>query len=1121
MMKRIKISAWLFLVTLTALTTFPYQGRAQAVKFNAPFAPSAGYTNDTEKPYRQSISLNGLWHFEPCALPFGFKEGIDVTPELPAFSANDVDKIPIRIPSPWNANDFADHDGLGGDFNNFPSYPKSWEKIKMGWLYRKFTVPAEWKGKTVILHFDAVAGDAQVFVNGTKAGSHFDIFLPFDIDVTRLVKYGKENEITVGVRKASLFDKQGKYGRRTYQGGSFWGQHIAGIWQDVTLIAKPMLNISDIYVRPQLDSDLLVEQVTLTNNDPDTKRIGLQGKVYGWVNHAGSDVLSAPVPVSSLGKAPVLQLSQQQIVIPAGGTVTVTLQQKITGQLKTWSPDAPNLYGMVISINDHDVVMDNKYVRFGWRQTKIVGKDFLLNGSPIIVRGDSWHFMGIPQMTRRYAWAWFKALKDAHLNAVRLHAEPYPSFYLDMADEMGVMVLDESAMWASDGGPKFDDPAYWKDSERHLADLIRRDRDHPSVFGWSISNEIVPVIRNVMHNPPGLLDILISHYAIWADSCRRLDPSRPWISADGEDDGSGRLPTYIVHYGGFQAMDRGLKSPKPWGVGEAGNAYYGTPEQVAGTNGDRAYTSFEGRMEGVAASSYQSLVAQRQRKAVYRSVFNLVWYGLQPLALGLKDTSRAPQVNDGIFFSSFVEDVAGVQPERLGPYCTTLNPGYDPNYPLYKPWPLFEAIKDASGDTTIVSRWANIHPAARKTTPTVIVQPFKIIGGPGSELISNLKKLGILVDRSVNTGEKVLLIDGLHPPGENIKKEINEVTASGGRVIIFGADNGRLSKLNKLLPSPLEITDRKASSLVIEKDNPIVAGIGLADLYFSEQSPADVISTGLAGPFTNESNTVLADCNTDWLRWNKQPEYAKTISILRSEREKKPAGAVMISKQIGQGELLVTTFPLDSRLLKVELAARKILSNLGLPLDANVNSGAAITGNNLVHVLSSDGFTLPSLQEALSKIHVDPAKGALIKDGVQTDGHNWSSSYQDNGVFTLSGKNKKTVNSNEIVYLSFWVSSPRSLEDLLLEPNLPTVNFTAMTTGAVQIWLNGAPVLENTADGQQLKASVQSEPLKLKQGWNHFLIKLIRTGDQWTFSGHFTSNQPEFLKQLESAIEKP
>ena len=67
-----------------------------------------------------------------------------------------------------------------------------------------------------------------------------------------------------------------------------------------------------------------------------------------------------------------------------------------------------------------------------------------LNGKPYQLRGDSWHFMGIPQMTRRYAWAWFTAIKGMNANAVRPHAQIYPRFYMDVADEMGICVLNEN-----------------------------------------------------------------------------------------------------------------------------------------------------------------------------------------------------------------------------------------------------------------------------------------------------------------------------------------------------------------------------------------------------------------------------------------------------------------------------------------------------------------------------------------------------------------------------------------------------------------------------------------------------------------------------------------------------
>ncbi len=103
-------------------------------------------------------------------------------------------------------------------------------------------------------------------------------------------------------------------------------------------------------------------------------------------------------------------------------------------------------------------------------------------------------------------------------------------------------------------------------------------------------------------------------------------------------------------------------------------------------------------MEGVAGEAVHLLNLQKKYDASYRSIFNIVWYGLKPLELGLKDTTMVPQSADGVFFNPFQEEKPGVQPERLGPYTSTLNPGYDPALPLYRTWPLFDAIKASFAD---------------------------------------------------------------------------------------------------------------------------------------------------------------------------------------------------------------------------------------------------------------------------------------------------------------------------------------------------------------------------------------------------------------------------------------
>ncbi|HEX4084482.1 MAG TPA: glycoside hydrolase family 2 TIM barrel-domain containing protein [Chthoniobacteraceae bacterium] len=1111
-----------FLPILALLISCAASPAATHTEFSAPFAPSEDYVKPAEKPYRQDLCLNGLWQFQPVALPGQFREGHDAPPALPVPNETAWDGTPIRIPSPWNVNAFADKDGQGGDFRTYPSYPASWEKVKMGWLRKTFTVPANWQGKRIQLHFAAVAGDAQILLNGKAVGEHFGIFLPFDVDVTGAVKLGGRNELLVGVRKPSLFDKQGDVGRRPYQAGSFWGQSIAGIWQDVDLVALPQVRVADVYIQPQLDAGRLVETATMANDSDAPATVTVQAGAHAWISKSGGNILAAPLPSSDLESATALQLPPQSVTIPAHSQAGVTLSAPVNGQLKTWSPDSPNLYGLVTSLTAGNQIIDSKYNRFGWRQVGLRGSQFILNGKPFVMHGDSWHFMGIPQMTRRYPWAWFTALKSAHLNAVRLHAEPYPAFYLDVADEMGILVLDETAVWASDGGPRLNDPAFWTDTEHHLAGLVSRDRDHPSVFGWSASNEVRPIVN--MSKSATALQALLAHYTIWRNICNRLDPSRAWVSCDGEGDGEGRLPVYMMHYGGEGTMQEVVRKGEPWGMGEAGEAYYATPAQVAKTNGDRAYESFEGRMEGVAASSYANLMLQRKYDAVYRSVFNLVWYGLKPLPLGLADTSKAPTLDDGIYFTSFHEGQPGVQPERLGPYCTTLNPGYSAALPLFQTWPLYEAIRDAAAEPPVPCPYPKPVPPRPQLPPLPRVTSLHILAGPRSVLADQLIQVGVPVSKLETASvPQLLIIDGTNPPPASIARPLMEkVYAARGAVFVWGAAPGTLNALNALLPAPLEVTERSASSLLPGEPDAVTAGLTAAKLYFSELRPPIITTEGLAGPLASQSAVLLKDCDTDWLKWNGQPEWAKTAMILRSEREAKPAGAVLIAGNVNGGKLYVTTLPAAPRLSKEEDAVRTILANLGLTLGTGTDTGAPLlkTGS-IVRVLRCASFPVASIEAGAQANIVDPSKGDAIRTNATVDGHPWQLEYSESGLFDFHKMKFSGPRDNAIAYLSFWVMSPRQIDNLLLEPNAPVVGMDVAADDAVQVWVNGEQVINKIRSGPIDGGEAKVNSLKLQRGWNHFLIKVIQGGGAWAFKGQLTCNQPEFLTELVSALEKP
>lgn len=889
--------------------------------FAHPFAPSEGFVNRLEKEHRQEICLNGRWQFQAMPVPDDWEYGKGNPPELSMPSPEGWDKNLIRIPSPWNVNSFAEHNLEGPDHRDFPSYPKSWDKVRMAWMRKTVTVPQDWTGQRLVLHFEAVAGFAEVYVNGHKEAENFDSFLPFEADITDVTEPGKEAEILVGVRGTSLFDDNSTIGRRVIPAGSMWGTHICGIWQDVCLMALPQVRVVDVFVKPLVSKKTLEVEVTLRNDTGKDAKVSVGGDVKEWVNMAAKDMLGAPVPAWRLGQQ-AMSVGTVQTTVSAGGESVVTLTAPVEdGMLDYWSPEHPSLYALLLSVKSGKKEIDLKYERFGWREWTLVGDKQCLNGEYYPLRGDSWHFMGIPQMTRRYAWAWYTAIKDMNANAVRLHAQVYPRFYMDLADEMGICVLDETANWASDGGPKLDSDKFWEASKDHLRRLVLRDRNYPGVFGWSISNENKPVILYV-HKRPDLMSGQIQAWKDWKEIVMRTDPTRPWISSDGEDDGEGILPVTVGHYGDASSLEHWKSIGKPWGIGEHSMAYYGTPKEVSKYNGARAYESAEGRMEGLANECWHLLADQRRAGASYSTVFNMVWYALKPLPLGMKDISVAPSLEkDGIFFGEYVEGQPGVQPERLGPYSTTFNPGYDPSLPLYEPWPLFDAMRAANApDGPAWSPWEDVT-KVEGTAATMADDEYEsvvFVGRPDSDLKKILDAQGVRFSetqtkksfkKSVRT---IVIVDASE--AQNFTPE------AGADVWLFGLTPG-FGPLDCVEAVPF----RRSS--YIPENRSWTRGMTAKDFYFCESQNFDASEWSLSGKAVDEGEVLLRACRADWRKWNRRAEDMKTAALLRSEREAPKADAVFVK----YGNLFISALKDFTSSPEGFSALSRMLDNAGIP----------------------------------------------------------------------------------------------------------------------------------------------------------------------------------------------
>ncbi len=1079
---------------------------AGAVPFNRPFAPDYPRVAPVEAPQRGSLSLNGLWQVQDVE----DDSVTDVQRPLSRPKAVRWQQERLKVPSPWNVNSFSAGDG--GDFRCYPGYPVRWETMRAAWLRRVVKVPAGWKHKRITLRLAAVAGECEVVVNGTSLGRHLELFLPREEEITKLVRAGQKAEILLGIRKADLFTQNGPLGNLTWPTGSFWGMSMVGPWQDIDLLATPQTHLRDVYLNPRVSRGAL--DITARVDGPKHPDMTLSVQVHEWKPRVSPAHPDAAEPNGAPGR---LILTQNGIPVAANGRLSVSLPAH---GWKRWSFSSPRLHVAVVRLYRGRQLVDTRSVRFGWREWQLSGRRLLLNGQPVSLYADSWHFMGIPQMSRRYAWAWFSALKAAGGNAVRLHAQPFPEFYLDVADEMGIAVLDETAIWASHCAFNYDNVEFWRRCADHVDRLVMRDRNHASVMGWSVANEIVAAL-GVRGATDGVVHRVASQVADLADRMRALDPSRPWISSDGDEALFGRLPVSIVHYGDATTYRRIAAERRPWGVGEASSAYYSTPAEVAGWFGPRAYQSVQGRMEGIAVESWRLLTEQRRLGAVWNSIFNVAWYGLQPLPIGLRDTSRPPTPADGVTFPPYREGAPGVQPERLGPWSTTFNPGYDPSLPVWRTWPLYDAVAAAwAQPSPRPVRWRPAsHPIVRTDPPeTGPIRSVAVVAASDSAVFWTLRAAGAPIETATanDITKPLWILDSAS--GEAALDRCRRALQSGGTVVWWATEPAGVSAVQPLLKAPLEVTRREASCL----QKPLPAGetrwMNEADLYGAHARDAQpLMRFGLGGVKRAGGQVLLGAHRTDWRRWNDRPENIKTASVFRSEVESQPEGAALARFQVDSGRLYVLT--LNPRAASVRPLVRRLCAGLGVRVTAppDLAGGAADSEGVVRQAMVLGPVAHTSYAEAAA---ADPAQVLASASSRQPlEGLTWRPvTAEPGGWFDLRRVYGNAVSQNAAAWFSLWIHSPRPLDELLAAPDVPRVGLSFGSDDGARIWLNGELLYQDAAIHPLTMDAQRIDRLPLRRGWNHLLVCVAQGWGEWQLGLRITSSDPQLLGTLRVAI---
>ena len=335
----------------------------------------------------------------------------------------------------------------------------------VGWYRKTFTLPATAKNKNVFIEFDGIYQNSEVWINGQYLGKRPNGYISFQYDLTAYIKSSQKNVIVVKV------DNSQQPNSRWYTG--------SGIYRNVRLVTTNKIAIAhwgSFITTPKVNQNeaLINVQTEILNSSPKKERTNLLYEIY-----------------DAKGKL-VIKHSGKYLIEKQNAKHTSVLTIK---QPYLWSVEKPYLYKIVTKIIKDGKTIDKYSTNFGIRYFNFDSqKGFSLNGKPLKILGVCMHHdLGAlgAAVNRRAIERQLQILKAMGCNAIRTAHNPPAPELLDLCDQMGFIVMDEAFdMWAKRKN-RFDYHLYWKEwHKKDLEDMIRRDRNHPSVFIWSIGNEI-------------------------------------------------------------------------------------------------------------------------------------------------------------------------------------------------------------------------------------------------------------------------------------------------------------------------------------------------------------------------------------------------------------------------------------------------------------------------------------------------------------------------------------------------------------------------------------------------------------------------------------------------------
>jgi beta-galactosidase len=433
------------------------------------------------------LSLNGTWKFNFANTP-------EETPkDFFLHNFNDKAWSNISVPSNWEMQGFGDplFRNISQPFPaNPPFVPREYNPT--GAYRRTFELPSIWKGQKVFLRMEKTASASFVWINGQELGYNEGAQEPAEYDVTDFLKPGK-NTLAVQVLKYS----DGVY----LESQDYW--RLAGIFDDVWLYTTPDVHLFDWHATTDLDDKYI------------NAKLELQIDVKNYTELAKSNY-TVKASLFNASNQLVQSISSEKIQLEAENQQQIKLSAEVKNPLK-WTAETPNLYHLAMElINGEGKTEEVIAGRIGFKETEIRHQVLYLNGKPIKLNAINSH-MQHPDlghaMNEETIRKDFEILKQFNINCVRTSHYPPVARYLELADEYGLYIIDETG----DESHATEYVSYnndWVPMYRERArKMVLRDRNHASILFWSAGNE--------SGEGPNICDVI--------DEGRKYDSTRNWM----------------------------------------------------------------------------------------------------------------------------------------------------------------------------------------------------------------------------------------------------------------------------------------------------------------------------------------------------------------------------------------------------------------------------------------------------------------------------------------------------------------------------------------------------------------------------------------------------------------